>query len=157
MGGSFGAEREPPEFNMRCDPEAAQVVFHAGWQLSLIGIDITRQVKYTRAEFAALKGGHPATRLLKEMAPGWIDRVESMGWEQDGCSLHDAVAAAYLLNNSLLQFEKIGVEVELHDIPRRGVVYMRKNDSGIPQARVATGIDVKACHDLVWSHIQLCE
>ena len=157
MGGSFGSTEDNPEFNVRCDPEAVQMVFNTGWDLNLFGINITGQVKYPRAEFAALKGTHPTTRLLKEMAPGWIDRMEEMGWEQGGCALHDAVAVAFLLDPSLFQFKKIGVRVELHDRSKRGVIHFDDTDRQLPQAGVATVVDVKGCHDLVWSLIQKCE
>jgi len=156
MGGSFGSDREEPEFNFRCDPEAAHIVLGAGWPVTLIGLNITRQVSYSRKEFAGLKGAHPATRLLREMAPVWIDRVEKMGWEQGGCALHDAVAVACLLQPGLFRFTSTGVRVELRDASMRGVVRFA-DDPSLPQARIATGIDLQKCHDLVWSLIQNCE
>ena len=157
MGGSFGSDSEIPEFNMHCDPEAAHIVLNAGWDLTLFGLNITGQVKYTRQEFAALKGTHPVTLLLQQMAPGWIDRVEEMGWEHGGCALHDAVAAAYLVKPSLFQFKKTGIRVELHDISKRGVIRFNDHDPSLPQVRVATRVDVTGCHDLIWSYIQACE
>jgi purine nucleosidase len=157
MGGSFGSKQEIPEFNMHCDPEAADIVFNAGWNLKLVGINITGQVKYTRKEFASLKGSHSATLLLQKMAPGWIDRMEEMGWEHGGCALHDAIPVAYLLNQSLLTFNNTGVKVELHDIPKRGVIHFDDADPSLPQALVATDVDVMGCHDMVWSYIQNCE
>jgi purine nucleosidase len=157
MGGSFGSKQEIPEFNMHCDPEAADIVFNAGWNLRLIGINITGQVKYTRKEFMSLKGTHPATSLLQKMAPEWIDRMEEMGWEHGGCALHDAIPVAYLLNQSLLAFKKTGIRMELHDIPKRGVIHFDDADPSLPQALVATDVDVMGCHDLIWSYIQNCE
>ena len=156
MGGSFDSRQEIPEFNLHCDPEAAHIVLNAGWPLTLFGLNITGQVKYSREEFAALKGTHPVTRLFQQMAPGWIDRVEGMGWEHGGCALHDAVAAAYLLQPSLFQFQQTRIRVELHDIAKRGVIRFA-DDLALPQARVATSVHAAACHDLVWSHIQACE
>ena len=35
MGGSFGGS--DPEFNIRCDPEAADLVLNAGWPLRMLG------------------------------------------------------------------------------------------------------------------------
>lgn len=157
MGGSFGSDLDFPEFNVRCDPEAAHIVLNAGWKLRLIGLNITSQVKYTRSEFTELKGTHPATLLLKEMAPAWIDRMEEMGWEKDGCALHDAVAVAYLLKESLFNFKEVGIGVELHDKSKRGATFFDVENHRLPKARVAINVDIKGCHDLVWSQIQKCE
>src|SRR6185295_6930678 len=46
MGGSFNIQNPAPEFNVRCDPEAAQIVFSSGWKVNIIGLDITRRVHF---------------------------------------------------------------------------------------------------------------
>ena len=82
MGGSFN-ERDPsPEFNARCDPEAAQIVLNAGWPVHTLGLDVTRRVHFSRRDFASLPDGNPAIELLRTQAPGWIDRMEEMGWDR---------------------------------------------------------------------------
>ena len=157
MGGSYGGEGASPEFNIHCDPEAAHIVFSAGWKLTLLGLDLTRRVEFSRQEFTGLKGDHPATRLLKDQASIWIDRVEAMGWEQGGCSLHDAVAVAYILDRSLFQVREAGVQVELLDKKTRGLTRISESSPSRPRANLVVGVNVKPCHDLIWSHIQLCE
>jgi inosine-uridine nucleoside N-ribohydrolase len=157
MGGACASGEDAAEFNLHSDPEAAQIVLSAGWEVALIGLDVTRQVTFSRQEFAALKGAHPATRLLREQAPAWIDRMEKMGWGVDGCGLHDAIAVSYLLDPSLLEFKKTGVRVELHDRARRGMIFCDETDPALPQVWVASGIHAPACHDRIWSGIQDCE
>jgi inosine-uridine nucleoside N-ribohydrolase len=159
MGGASAAGEEPqaPEFNLRCDPEAAQIVLSAGWEVTLVGLDITRQVTFSRQEFAALNGAHPATRLLREEAPTWIDRMEKMGWGVNGCGLHDAIAVSFLIDPSLFKLKSTRVRIELHDRARRGMIFCDETDPTLPRAWVASGVDAPACHDLVWSGIQDCE
>jgi inosine-uridine nucleoside N-ribohydrolase len=157
MGGSYGTSPDTPEFNLRCDPEAAHIVFCAGWKLTLLGLNLTRRVVFHRQEFAELKGNHPATRLLKDMAPTWIDRMEKMGWEIGGCALHDAVAVAYILDSSLFERKETGVRVELQDKEVRGKTHFFEIDSSMPRAGLVVDMDLQSCHDFIWSHIQDCE
>ncbi len=164
MGGSFSGaafssaegqamEQEegpaPAEFNARCDPEALDIVLKAGWPVRLFGLETTRRVHFTREDFHALPSTHPAVELLRQQAPGWIDRVEEQGWEQGGCSLHDAVAAAYLLDSSLFRFQPVAVHVELKDLFRRGQTTITASDSRRIQA--AVDVDAERCSHMILS------
>lgn len=154
MGGSFNHQDPTSEFNVRCDPEAAQIVFSAGWRVHVLGLNITRSVHFSRRDFASLRDGNPAIELLRRQAPGWIDRMEERGWEQDGCALHDAVAAAYLCDDTIFQTEESCVEVELTDKNSRGITRFFPVTEGRPVVKVITGLDIKKCRDLIWSHLQ---
>jgi inosine-uridine nucleoside N-ribohydrolase len=154
MGGSFNSQNPTPEFNMRCDPEAAQIVFNAGWKVNLLGLDITRRVHFSRHDFASLPDGNPTVELLRSQAPGWIERMEAMGWEQDGCALHDAVAAAYLVDDTIFQTRESCVEVELADLGSRGVTRFSSAIEGQPIVRVVTDLDILKCRDLIWSQVE---
>lgn len=150
LGGSFGPAPQV-EFNARCDPEAAAIVLEAGWPVRLLGVDVTRQVRFSRADFAALPEARPATRLLKHQAPEWIARVEANGWDADGCALHDAVAAAILLDETLAEYAETRVRVELADPAWRGLV--KFGESGASPVRVVMSVDVERCRALIWSRV----
>jgi purine nucleosidase len=153
MGGSFNVQDPAPEFNMRCDPEAAQIVLTSGWKVNLLGLDITRRVHFSRRDFSSLPEGNPAIGLLRAQAPGWIDRMEAMGWEQDGCALHDAVAVAYLVDDSIFQTEDARVAVELADPELRGVTKFHPPIAGQPTVKMVTGLDTRKCRDMIWSKL----
>ena len=154
MGGSFSERESPPEFNLRCDPEAANAVLNAGWPLVIFGLEITRKVLFTREMFYSLKSSHPAVQLLKSSADRWIDRVESMGWESGGCSLHDAAATAYILDPSLFNtISAISVKINLEDGPKKGSTTIVQSSNEKTKIRVAVDVDASSCRDLIWSLI----
>ena len=151
MGGSFSDDPKP-EFNARCDPEAAAIVLNAGWPVRLLGLELTRQVTFSRDMFASLSDRQPALALLKRQAASWIDRVEAMGWADGGCALHDAVAVAAALQPGLFKWRQARVSVELVG-PQRGVTRLLSAADGMPMASVATGVNVDACRAFVWENI----
>jgi inosine-uridine nucleoside N-ribohydrolase len=79
--------------------------------------------------------------------------MEEMGWDQDGCALHDALAAAYLVDDSIFQTEETNVAVELADPKLRGITCFSSVTQGKPMMRVVTGVDTQKCRDLIWSHV----
>ena len=153
MGGSFNAQNPAPEFNARCDPEAAQTVINAGWDVHILGLDITRRIHFSRDDFTSLPNGNLAVELLRTQAPGWIDRVEQIGWEQDGCALHDAVAVAYLVDNTIFQTEESCVEVELVDPGLRGATRFLSTLNDKLRVKVITGVNSEKCRELIWSYL----
>ena len=150
MGGSL-ADTDNPEFNAHCDPEAAHVVLNAGWPLRLIGLEITSQVPFSRADFASLPDDDPALKLLKTQAAGWIDRVESKGWSHDGCALHDALAVAAVFDESLFTWQETAVSVTLHPENQRGIT------RAVPQVgslvETAVSVNAERCRELIWSYL----
>jgi inosine-uridine nucleoside N-ribohydrolase len=150
MGGSFHSQS--PEFNIHCDPCAARLVLGAGWSVTLLGMEITRRMFFTRAEFASLPAEHPALRLFGEQAAGWIERVESMGWEQGGCSLHDAAAAAYLLHPEFFSEQRAIVEISEGETLPAGTTTLRPAEAADQTTvRVVTEVDAQKCKALIYS------
>jgi purine nucleosidase len=154
MGGSFLEEESPPEFNILCDPYAANSVLNSELPLVIIGLEVTRKTLFSRKMFRTLRSGHPAIELLRDSADRWIDRVEGMGWESGGCSLHDAIAAAYIIDPSLFKTIPItSVAINLEDGPKKGSTTLIRSKDQETNIKVVVDVDVPSCRELIWSLI----
>jgi purine nucleosidase len=153
MGGTFGKESVSPEFNIHCDPAAADIVIHAGWPITLLGLEVTRHAAFSKSEFMAIKGTDRTARLFKSQAKGWIDRVGSMGWEKDGCALHDAAAAAYLLDQGSFKAIRVEVHVSTQKGTTWGETSIIEKSSSAEKIQVIKEMDVERCRELIWRSI----
>jgi len=150
MGGLFLADPDgmtlPGEFNVWSDPEAARVVLESGVTASWVGLDVTRQVRLTRGEAAAMAAGdRPFESFAGEHTLGWIDHLASIGEEPDSCALHDPLAVAALSRPDLVTFAPAHLTVELGD-DRRGAMVTDLH-SGSPNARVGVAVDAQGFSD----------
>ena len=71
MGGSFSKERA--EWNIRCDPEAADIVLGGGVPVKFVGIDVTAYTYLDEEDLRAVTSGKGEVfGLLNEMLGKWI-------------------------------------------------------------------------------------
>jgi inosine-uridine nucleoside N-ribohydrolase len=74
MGGSAGRGNTTPaaEFNIAADPEAAAIVFGAGWTVTMIGLDVTLRARATAAVLDRMRElGRLADDLLLPALSGY--------------------------------------------------------------------------------------
>lgn len=147
MGGAAGRGNVTPaaEFNIYCDPEAAAIVFGAGWRVTMAGLDVTRQARATAGVRERLAGLGPlGTGLLLPGLDGY--RSEPTG----GQPVHDICALALVVAPELFRCEGARVEVETTGRLTYG---MTVTDFTTPasehNALVAMSLDEPAFWDLV--------
>ena len=123
MGGAFdhaGNVTPPAEANIWVDPESAEAVFGAfagapPEKLPVcVGLDVTERVRMTRDDVAAVCAPAPSSelaRFLQDAVPFYIEFSEGTGAEV-GASMHDPLALAIALDESLATLVSTRVEVE---------------------------------------------
>ncbi len=123
MGGTTGMGNTTPvaEFNIHCDPEAADVVLRSGCRLWMVGLDVTRQVGVDAARIAALRanGGSIARTItdLLDFFLGSLTRIHGL----TTASLHDPCALVPFIDPALISYRDTHVEVELASPVTRGM------------------------------------
>ena len=81
------------EANIANDPEAAAAVLAAGWDVTLVPLDVTLQHRFDEHDRAALaQHGTPLTSALAEMISGYFDYYETV-FGVRASPLHDPLAA----------------------------------------------------------------
>lgn len=155
MGGVFleqtNVSAMPGEYNFWCDPDAAQVVLDSGAPLRLVGLDVTRRVRLTRADAARLAEGGEFGELAAEHTESWISfqrRVKpGEEIEHDSCALHDPLAVAVVTRPDLVTWRDAHVAVETVGRVTRGVAVadlLMWDDPPTPNCRIATAVDADA-------------
>jgi len=118
MGGGHAVGNVTPaaEFNIWADPEAADVVFEAGFtDLTLVPLDATHEALVSLADCAALrKLGSPAgdaTATVVERRIDGYDRTQPMK-ESGAAPVHDALCVAALVEPTIIDTHRVHVSVE---------------------------------------------
>ncbi|MBV8142460.1 MAG: nucleoside hydrolase [Verrucomicrobia bacterium] len=133
MGGAFWMNRA--EHNMKCDADAARVVFSSGIPMTVISLDLTLRVFLGKKELpriAALPNG--LGPLLENQLIRW--------WQYqhvEGSCPHDPLAALAMVRPELFRFENYDIRV--HDeASAPGFTSALNRESG----KVRVGVDVFA-------------
>ncbi len=144
MGGAIGLGNMTPaaEFNIWCDPEAAQRVFCSGLPVTMVGLDVTHRALLTAAHAEQLAAAGRAGRLVADLH-GFYSRfhAERYGW--DGAPVHDAVALAHVVDPTLLETATCPVLVDTGGEPSRGRTYvdLHRTTDWPHECEVAVDID----------------
>ncbi len=121
MGGSIsgGNVNGAAEANIFGDPEAAQIVFHAGWVVTMVGSDVGEQTLMMRKHLEELESGHGAQNdVATKIAKFYIERSEKNGW--DGAAMYDPLAVGVVIDPTLVKWKEMHVDVETRGEFTRG-------------------------------------
>jgi len=161
IGGAFGAtpfawsqatgDNPMSEWNVFVDPEAAKIVFHAGFRLLAVGLDVATHphINFRPADLERLAASaKPEARFALRV----VRFVQERGY-QSYCSLIDSAAIACAIDPSLVQTETVHCDVETEGRLTRGMTVVdRRNHhrwTDLPQIEIAVGFDHGRFLDLV--------
>jgi purine nucleosidase len=152
MGGSTARGNVTPaaEFNIAADPEAAALVFGAGWTVTMVGLDVTEQAIADAAVLGRLRGlGRLADDLVLPCLRGRADgdRTDAVFGDEP---VHDVCAVAYVSRPALLGLQPARVEVETEGRWTSGMTVTDfRADAADCNALAAMTIDLPAFWDAV--------
>ncbi|MBC5581474.1 nucleoside hydrolase [Anaerofilum sp. BX8] len=130
MGGSRGKGNMSRygEFNIYADPQAANIVFDSGLAITMADLEATQYAYLKTDELRALAGEeNPCAQLIG----GLCDFLEQKGAEDGGKTLHDALAAACLIDPSLAGAVRARVTVDPQaDARHRGQTVVEEDENG---------------------------
>jgi purine nucleosidase len=115
MGGAYTRGNITPgaEFNVYGDPEAADVVFRANWDVTMVGLDLTHQALATPDVVAAIAavGTDPARFVLELLEFFGKTYKEAQGFEYP--PVHDPCAVALVIDPTVMDVVRVPLDVEL--------------------------------------------
>ncbi len=121
MGGSItgGNVNAAAEANIYNDPEAAQIVFQAGWPLTMVGLDVGDKTLLTKKYLTQLGEKHgPISDFIHGVASYLIDL--SAKFNSPGTPMYDPLAIGVAIDSTLVTAPAMHVDVETRGEFARG-------------------------------------
>lgn len=167
-GGNVNASAEANIYN---DPEAAQIVFQAGWRLTMAGLDVGNLTLFTRKHLEQLSKTHgPENDFMAGVVTHLINLSEKFGFH--GTPMYDPLAVGAAIDSTIMKTEAMHVDVETRgDFTRGETVANRMNsvernvlhgdhfviegvDHVQPNVQVCTGVDAERFLQLLISRVR---
>lgn len=116
------------EHNIKCDPEAAHIVFSSGAPITLIPLDTTVQVRVNRDGLSRIRAVDTPFNAAVAVQLERYPRFRAQGWT----SLHDPLAVGVVIRPDLVELTPVHLDVELGGRFMAGATLMRSPNSDFP-------------------------
>lgn len=154
MGGAFGFNGHygnvspVAEANIAGDPRAADNVFTSGLPVTIVGLDVTKEVSATAEFFNSLEAAAgEAGVFINDIARFYLDFHEKVTGARS-CPVHDSSAVAYLLQPELFTTRSVSVRVVTEGIALGQTTHREPGESyavadwdELPMVNICTGVD----------------
>lgn len=173
MGGSIsgGNVNAAAEANIYNDPEAAQIVFQAGWPVTMVGLDVGDKTLLSQKYLDQLGTTHgPVNDFIYTVAKYLVDLSAKFGFA--GTPMYDPLAVGVAIDATLVKAPEMHVDVEArgeftrgetvanrHGMVERNVLHgdhyvIEGVDRVSPNAKVCVEVDADRFLQLFVSRIQ---
>jgi purine nucleosidase len=173
MGGSIsgGNVNASAEANIYNDPEAAQIVFQAGWPVTMVGLEVGDKALFTKKYLDQLSSTHgPINDFIAAVLKHLVDLSAQFG--APGTPMYDPSAVAVAIDSTLVKTQAMHVDVETRGDFTRGETvgnrhgYIERNvlrgdryviegvDKVEPNAQVCIDVDAERFLQLFVSRIR---
>jgi purine nucleosidase len=173
MGGAItgGNVNASAEANIYNDPEAAQIVFQAGWMVTMVGLDVGDKTLFTRKHLDELGRTHgPVNDFIHGVDAYLVDLSAQFG--SPGTPMYDPLAVGVAIDPTLVKAPEMHVDVETRGEFTRGETvanrhgYIERNvlhgdryviegvDKVTPNAKVCVDVDADRFLQMFVSRIQ---
>jgi inosine-uridine nucleoside N-ribohydrolase len=165
MGGTVlepGNVSPVAEANIWNDPHAADLVFGAGWKLTMVGLDVTHQLILPVSLFAQIAKHHQhvATDTLLHAVKFYADFYSDLYphvAQIHGCFGHDVLAFIYLTNPELFTLESGRVRVAVDGLAQGQTILRRRHisypqmgwEAHVPLTHVCMAVDAKGARQVL--------
>jgi purine nucleosidase len=114
MGGAYTRGNRTPvaEFNIFVDPEAAAIVFEAGWPVTMVGLDLTHQALLPDRVLDEIRAmGTSLSRMVTDLLASYRDSYRAVAG-LPSAPMHDPCAVAQVARPELITVEDAFIAVE---------------------------------------------
>jgi len=150
MGGAItvpGNITPAAEFNIYADPHAAHIVFNAGIPLTVVGLDVTKQVRLSKNMIAAAV--HSSKTAAGQFIRDCTEELLTFAEERQGDAsfpLHDPLAVGVVIDPSFVTMEAMHIEIETKGEITEGMTVadrrpLRPDWKSRPNADVCISVD----------------
>jgi inosine-uridine nucleoside N-ribohydrolase len=160
MGGSIsgGNVNASAEANIFGDPEAAEIVFNAGWPITMVGLDVGNRTLVMRHHVRELEARHgPESDFAVGVLTFLEDLSEKYGFT--GVPMYDPLAVGVTIDPGLVTTHAMRVDIETRgqytrgetvanrsnrverNVPHEGRLWIEALDPVAPNAQVATEVN----------------
>jgi pyrimidine-specific ribonucleoside hydrolase len=158
MGGAIGEGNRTPaaEFNIWADPEAAQRVFLAGLDTTMVGLDVTHRALIKDEHTERMRSAGKVGSMVAELMDFYARFHKARYPDLDGSPMHDPVCVAHVIDPTLMTVRDAYIDVDCSGGPswgRTNVDWRGREHSPPPNAKVGVDIDGDRFAELIVERI----